>query len=256
MRIAAGVSLWQTGGMESDPGLRRASFWEHLEELRWVLFRCLAVLGLTTTIGFGYASRIAGVLRRPLNAVEPAVELVFSAPLDALVSRLHVALLVGLLLGAPWMVYWIWLFVAPGLTSRERHVVRWALWVGSVFFGLGLVFAYHVLSMGLSAMVRFGLGGTRHLWSMHSYLVFCVRFLLAFGVVFELPVVLVALGRMGLLQAESLRVARPYVVVGLFVLAAVLTPPDPITQVLLALPLLLLYELAILAVRWLQRPAA
>lgn len=229
------------------------SLWEHLEELRWVLIKCIATVSITTILGFCFTSLLSEVLQRPLQAISPPIELVFSAPLDAFLSRLKLALLAGIVFAIPFLLYFIWSFIAPGLYKRERRIAWGAIVFGSVMFVLGSVFGYRLLYYGLPALVEMGLTGARHLWSLARYFDFCFRFLLAFGLIFELPVVLVALGRLGLVQAAFLRRIRPYAIIGIFLVAALLTPPEPFTQLMLGLPLLLLYETSIVLVGLLQR---
>ena len=234
---------------------KHMSFWDHLEELRWTLLRCLAALFIATGIGFVFTSAIYGVLQRPLSSLGGRVELVFSGPLDAFLIRLKLAVLTGVILALPFMLAFIWRFVAPGLRGRERSVIWGAVAAGTVFFCVGAVFGYYLLFFGLPALVRLGVSGpgVRHLWSLKSYMDFCFRFVLAFGVVFEFPVITVALARLGLLEASTLRRIRPYAVIGIFVLAAFITPPDPVTQVMLGLPLLVLYEASIFVTGILER---
>ncbi len=229
------------------------SLWDHLEALRWVVVKSLVTVAITSTFCMLYASFLAELLQRPLAAVIPPVELVFAAPLDAFVSRIRLGLLGGVVAASPAILTFIWGFVTPALHARERRVARAAIGCGSAMFLLGIVFAYRLLYFGLPAVVQMGLGGARHLWSLQSYFSFCFRFLLAFGLIFELPVMLVALGRIGIIHADLLRRVRRYVVVGIFVAAAILTPPDALTQTLLALPLIVLYEVSIILVSLMQR---
>ncbi|MCF7854316.1 MAG: twin-arginine translocase subunit TatC [Candidatus Pacebacteria bacterium] len=231
------------------------SFWDHLEEFRWMVLRCIAVLLVATGAGFAFTSATYGLLRRPLMALDNQVELVFSGPLDAFLIRLKLAVLTGVVLAVPFILAFIWRFVAPGLRAREKTVIWGAVAMGTVFFGVGALFGYYLLFFGLPALVRLGISGpgVRHLWSLKSYMDFCFRFILAFGVVFEFPVVTVALARLGLLEAATLRRIRPYAVIGIFVLAAFITPPDPVTQVMLGLPLLVLYEASIVVTGFMER---
>jgi sec-independent protein translocase protein TatC len=229
------------------------TFWDHLEELRWALIKCIVVLVVATGLGLVFTNSVSEVLQRPLQAISPAVELIFSAPLDAFVSRVKLGVLAGIVLSIPFILYFAWDFIAPGLHEHERRVAWIAIIAGSMMFLLGVLFGYRLLFFGLPAVVNMGLHDARHLWSLRSYLEFCFRFLLAFGVIFELPVVLVALGRLGLVRAATLSRIRAYAVIAIFLLAAIITPPDPLTQLMLGLPLLLLYEASIVLVRLTQK---
>ncbi|MFW5997095.1 MAG: twin-arginine translocase subunit TatC [Verrucomicrobiota bacterium] len=228
-------------------------FWDHLEELRWVILKCLITLAITTMIGLLFASLLGDVLQRPLASMDIEVELIFTAPLDAFLVRLKLALLAGIVFAIPVLLYFIWQFLAPGLYEHERRLVWVAIIAGSVFFCVGAFFAYFLLFFGLPALIRMGLAGARHLWSLQSYLSFCFRFILAFGVIFELPVIVVTLARLGLLEAKTLQKIRPYAIIGIFVVGALLTPPDPFTQIMLGLPLVLLYEGSIVMVKWAEQ---
>jgi sec-independent protein translocase protein TatC len=231
------------------------SFWDHLEEFRWMILRCLAVLVVTTGVGFAFTSLTYRVMQRPIESLGGGVELVFSGPLDAFLIRLKLAVLSGVVFALPFMLAFIWRFIAPGLRRREKTVIWGAVAAGTVFFAIGASFGYYLLFFGLPALVRLGVSGpgVRHLWSLKTYMDFCFRFVLAFGVVFEFPVITVSLARLGLLEAATLRRIRPYAVIGVFVLAAFITPPDPVTQVMLGLPLLLLYEASIFVTGLLER---
>ncbi len=235
--------------------IKQMSFCEHLEELRWVLIKLLVILILGTGAGLFLAPAFYRALQLPLHSLRAEVELVFSGPLDAFLIRLKLGLLAGIILGLPFMLLVVWQFIAPGLHVRERRVAWLAVLLGTLFFCLGGGFGYLVLFQGLPTLVRMGVSGpgVRHLWSLRSYMDFCFRFILAFGAVFELPVVTVALARLGLVSAADLRRFRPYAIVGAFILAAILTPPDPYTQIMLGLPLVILYEASILMIRLLER---
>lgn len=238
-----------------DKGKRNdhLEFWDHLEELRWMILKCLLTLAITTAAGLIFTTALGDVLQRPLTSMDAEVELIFTGPLDAFLVRLKLALLAGVVFAIPMLLYFIWQFLAPGLYEHEKRLIWIAILAGSVFFCAGVVFAYFLLFFGLPALVRMGLAGARHMWSLQTYLSFCFRFLLAFGVIFELPVVVVTLARLGLLEAETLQKIRPHAIIGIFALGAFLTPPDPFTQVMLGLPLVLLYEFSIVMVKWAER---
>jgi sec-independent protein translocase protein TatC len=148
---------------------------------------------------------------------------------------------------SPFVLYQVWAFVAPGLYQKEkRYVVPFVLG-GSFFFALGVLFAYFVaIPMGFKFLLGYATDFIKPLPSMKEYLSFSIKFLLAFGLVFEFPVVLVLLARIGVIDARALSQRRKYAILLIFIFAAVVTPPDLISQVLMALPLMGLYELSIL----------
>jgi len=229
---------------------REMAVWQHLEELRWAIIKSIVVVALTTTAAFAFTDFVWAVLRLPFARIADQVELIYSGPLDAFLVKVKLALLAGLVAAAPFVLGFLWSFVAPGLTRRERCVVYCGVGVGSVFFGLGVGFGYLLLPYGLQFLVSFSVPGFGNLWPVVHYLDFCLRLLLGFGLVFELPVVLTLLVRLDLVRVATLRRFRPYAVIAAFVLAAVLTPPDIVSQIALALPIIGLYEMSILLGRW------
>ncbi|MFO7821417.1 MAG: twin-arginine translocase subunit TatC [Lentisphaeria bacterium] len=225
------------------------SFWDHLEELRWVIFKCLLVLVVTTLTCLAFTNPLWELMIYPLESLEVEVTIIEGGPVTAFVSRLKLSLLAGFVVGIPFILYFIWGFIAPGLRQHETRIAWVAIAAGTVFFVVGACFGYFLMFFGLAALERMGLAAAEPVWMLKDYMSFCFRFILAFGVVFEMPVVLVALARLGLVKADSLAKFRPYAVVAVFVLAAFLTPPDPFTQIMLGLPLLVLYELSIIMAR-------
>lgn len=235
----------RAGGAEAAP----LAFWDHLEAFRRVLLRALAVLALTTVAGFFLVEPLLALLCRPAARLEPPVELVFSAPLDAFFTYLKVALAAGVALAAPAVGWLLWGFVAPGLTGRERRAVAGALAAGAACFLLGVGFGYGMLYLGLPYLAAFAVPGVRPLWSFREYLSLCLQVLLGAGVAFEMPVLLALLVRLEWVSARQLARARPVAAVIIFVVAAVLTPPDVVTQLLVGIPMLAWYELMV----WLAR---
>ena len=233
---------------------RRMTLWDHLEELRWVIFKSLAVLALATAAGLAFTEPVYALLQRPLGRLEEqGVELILATPLDAFLVKMKLAFLAGAVVSAPFVLGFIWSFVAPGLTAREKGAVRLGVGFGVLLFCAGIVFGYCLLPFGLAFLVSFTSPGVRNLWPMQRYIGFCLHLLLAFGLVFQLPVVLILLVRLGIVRSDTLAKRRPYAVVAALVVAAFLTPPDCISQIMLAVPILLLYEVSIVAGRWQER---
>jgi sec-independent protein translocase protein TatC len=222
--------------------------WDHIEDLRGSVLKSLGALCAGTAVGFALASPAYEVLSRPLKHLgREIVELVFTSPLDAFMARLKVALAVGFVLALPLILTFTWKFIAPGLRKNEKQIVFLAVAIGTVLFCAGATFGYFMLSIGLEALIKMGLSGSgaRHLWTLDAYLGFCLRFMLAFGVVFELPIVIVVLSRLGVVTTADLRRHRRYAILGAFIVGGILTPPDALTQTMLAVPLLVMYELSI-----------
>ena len=227
-------------------------FWEHLEELRWVIFKSIMALAVGMGICLSFTPTIYRLILGPLQRVKESLHIVlrYDGPIDAFVIKLKMALLGGAVLAVPFIGYFIWTFVAPGLTRRERRAVRTAVGAGAVFFLCGLVFGYKMLFLVLPILAKFSDPGVANWWSLKYYMNFSFRLLLGVGVAFELPVVIVALVQIGLLDLETLQKGRPYAVVAAMFVAAVLTPPDAFTMLMLGIPLIALYELGVLAARW------
>ncbi|MBT3380460.1 MAG: twin-arginine translocase subunit TatC [Lentisphaerae bacterium] len=230
--------------------------WEHLEELRWAIIKSLVVLFITTSVALAFTEPIYDILLIPLADFRDQIEITFAKPLDAFLIKMTLALLGGIFLALPFMLAFAWSFIAPGLTSRERKAVWLGVGWGVVFFACGVTFGYSLLPMCLKFLVAFGRPDVQQLWPLQVYIAFCFRLLLGFGIVFQLPVILNILIRLDLVTVETLTKGRPYAVIIAFVIAAILTPPDVFTQVLMALPLLALFEISLITGRWHKRKQA
>ena len=230
-------------------------FWDHLEELRWVILKSLIALGVGVGVGLAFTRFFFRLLLEPLRseALRDTVELLYRGPLDAFLIKLKMAFLGGAVVAAPFVVIFAWSFVAPGLKQKERKAVYIGGGAGMLFFGVGIAFGYFMLSLILPLLAKFGEAGILHRWDLKQYIGFCVRLLLGVGIAFELPVILVILVRLGLIELRTLEKGRAYAVVIALIVSAILTPPDPITQLMLGVPLVLLYELSIIAARWQER---
>lgn len=226
---------------------------DHLRELRSRLVVSLAVLLVAVVGCFFFADPIFALLKAPMVSVlgeEAADTFVVLDPMETILTYLKVAVLAGVGLSSPVLFYQIWLFVAPGLYDTERKVVMPLVAASTGLFLLGASFAYFVIfPYGFEFLMAMAPDDVEANISIASYLSTATRLLLAFGFCFQLPVVVFFLARLGLVDAEDMTSKFRYAMVAIFVVAALITPPDPMTQTLMALPLTLLYGISILVAK-------
>jgi len=220
----------------------------HLQELRKRLILSFIAVGGGFALCYAFAEKIFDILAAPLLKMMPTGgSLIFTSVAEAFFTYMKVAFISGLILASPFVLYQIWAFVAPGLYRNEKKYVVPFVLAGSFFFAIGILFAYTIaLPIGFKFLLGFATDFIKPLPSMKEYLSFSIKFLLAFGLVFEFPVVLVLLARIGVVDAKTLARQRKYAILLIFVFAAILTPPDIISQLIVALPMIGLYELSIL----------
>jgi len=219
----------------------------HLQELRKRLILSFVAIGVGFFVCYTFKELLFDILAAPLLKVMPiGGSLIFTSVAEAFFTYMKVAFIAAVILVSPFVLYQIWAFVAPGLYQKEkRYVVPFVLG-GSLFFAVGVLFAYFVaIPIGFKFLLGYATDFIKPLPSMKEYLSFSIKFLLAFGLVFEFPVALVLLARIGVVDAKMLARQRKYAILLIFVFAAIITPPDFISQVLMALPLIGLYELSI-----------
>ena len=233
--------LWQDS-IDKD-----MSVTEHLTELRGCLFRALAALVVGSAVSFHYLEQILATL------TAPAGQLYYLRPAEAFMIYMKIALLGGLVLASPIVLYQVYSFVRPALTLRERHYTLCTIPVIISLFLGGMLFSYYlVFPRALEFFLGFGTGIIAPLISMESYLDFLLMLVVPFGFVFNIPVVLLLLAYLKLLPVETLGRYHKHVILAAFILAAFITPtPDIITQSLLALPMIILYEVSLVLCKWL-----
>ncbi|MCK5508843.1 MAG: twin-arginine translocase subunit TatC [Desulfobacterales bacterium] len=226
-------------------------FTGHLEELRKRIVICSVAIGAGFIISYGFKEKLFHFLTLPLISVMQADDtLIFTGLPEAFFTYLKVSLLSGLMLASPVLLYQFWLFVAPGLYGKERKLLIPIVFLSSFFFIGGALFGYFIVfPFGFKFFLGFATETIRPLPSMREYLSFSSKLLLAFGLVFELPLIITFLARLGIVTVEFLKKNRKYALLLFFVFAAILTPPDVVTQILMAFPLMLLYEISIIGAR-------
>lgn len=267
----------------------RAPLLEHLTELRTRLIICVAALGLAFVLCFAFAQPIYLVLLEPfavgarllaaggegghdagpldllmalvgLRDVPPAtgrLELIYTAPLEFFFTKLKLAAFGAVMLCFPVLAWQLYRFVAPGLYRRERAAFLPFLVASPLLFALGATLVYYImlpfiLWFSLSQQVTGDQVTVNPLYRVSDYLSLVTSLLLAFGLCFQLPVVVSLLGLSGVVSSQALAKGRRYAIVGVVIIAAVVTPPDPISQLMLAVPLVLLYEVSIWCVRLIE----
>lgn len=239
------------------------SFFDHLEELRWRVIKAIIGIAVGMIVCWVFIDWIMNqVLLAPVLNVnaklpsgQPQFHLQNLKPFGQLFLYMQVAIIGGALLSLPNILYQIWAFVAPGLLPNERKYVRSIVFFSSFCFLAGVVFAYFVmLPAALSFFATFGTATIENNIAVNEYMNFIISVMLAAGVVFELPMVSWFLSRLGILTPKFMRKYRRHAIVVIFILAAVLTPgTDPVSQVLLAVPLMVLYEISIFVSAWASR---
>ncbi len=221
----------------------------HLQELRKRLIFSFIAIGIGFLICYAFADTLFEILAKPLLKIMPAGgSLIFTSVAEAFFTYMKIGFIAGIILASPFILYQIWAFIAPGLYRHEKGYIVPFVLGGSLFFTLGVLFGYFVaIPVGFRFLLGYATDFIKPMPSMKEYLTFTIKFLLAFGLVFEFPVVLVLLARIGIVDSKMLAKQRRYAILLVFILAAVVTPsPDLLTQVLTALPLIGLYELSIL----------
>jgi sec-independent protein translocase protein TatC len=233
-------------------------FLDHVEDLRGMIVRMAIALGICMSAAFIFRGEIAAFVQAPLVAVDPtrADNLQSLGVADSMTISLKLAFYAGLVVSFPVLLYFLAEFVLPALTLRERKVVLVAALIGFGLFLAGASFAFYgVLPAALEFFFRDAqMMQWRPTWTVGEYYSFTTQFVLAFGLAFELPVVVLALVKVGLLGHEQMRATRPYAIVAIFLLAAVITPtPDIFTLVLMGAPMVLLYEACIWIAWWMEK---
>ena len=232
-----------------------ASFIAHLVELRTRLLYSTVAL-LVVFIGlFPWAADLYALLAQPMLAKLPkGGQMIATDVLTPFFVPLKVAMMTAFLIVLPYILYQVWRFVAPGLYANEKRLVVPLIVASTLLFFCGMSFAYFAVFPVVSGFVTASApAGVAVMTDIDKYLSFVLSMFMAFGITFQVPVAVVLLVRMGIVTVEKLREIRSYVIVGAFVLGAIFTPPDVISQFMLAIPLWLLYEAGIVVAAWMGK---
>ena len=230
-------------------------FTSHLEELRRRLITSFIAIGVGFVISYGFKEKIFQILMHPLiTAMQEGQNLIYTNLPEAFFTFLKAALLSGIMVASPIVIYQFWMFVAPGLYQKERRLLIPIIILSSIFFVGGALFGYFIVfPWGFKFFLGFATESIKPLPSMKEYFSFSSKLLLAFGLVFEMPLVITFLAKLGLVSVEFLKKNRKYALLLFFAGSAILTPPDVVTQVMMAGPLMLLYEVSIIGARIFRR---
>ncbi|HMP77446.1 MAG TPA: twin-arginine translocase subunit TatC [Kiritimatiellia bacterium] len=233
-------------GLLAEASEDRKPFLAHLEDLRVVLLRSAAALLVAMGIALVYTPEILGLLKAPLHGVvtDPDTFLRSIEVAGAFTATLRIAFWSGVVLAAPFLVIFIGAYLVPALTASERRAVSGVGVLSVILFVAGVAMGYFfTLPFALRAMfLMHGWLGVVAEWTLTSYVLFATQLLVAFGLAFELPVVILVLGRLGIISSTWLRTYRRHAIIVILLLATVLTPPDVFSQLLMAIPLAALYE--------------
>lgn len=236
---------------DESPTSIQETFISHLIELRTRMVRASVVVFAVFVVAFSVwpgAAAIYDFMAQPmLNALPEGSKMIATGVVTPFMVPVKVTMMVALMISLPWVLYQAWAFVAPGLYMHEKRLVAPLIISSSLLFLLGVAFCYFFVFGTVFKFINdFAPKSISVAPDIENYLDFILMMCLAFGLTFEVPVVVIVLVRMGMISIEKLKAIRPYVIVGAFVIAAIVTPPDVMSQLFLAIPLCLLYEVGIL----------
>lgn len=222
---------------------------DHLTELRSRLVKSLLAIVAFSFLAYAYSEQVFDVIRKPIAPYLSGGGLIFTAPTDKFMAHIKVAMFAGLILSCPVWIYQAYKFIAPGLYKNEKKYVVSFIFTGSMLFLVGILFSYFgMMPIAFEFLLGFGGSTDKPMITINEYLSLFMTLALVFGLAFELPLVLVILGMLGIVSKEFLQTKRRYAVVILAVVSAILTPPDIVSMCLMLIPLCFLYEVSIIAV--------
>ncbi len=220
----------------------------HLEEFRKRLIIALIAVGFCSIVSYYFAEELVSFI------TAPAGKLYYMQPAEAFFTYLKVSVFIGFLISVPVIVYQGWAFLVPALTVQERKIAGTFIPAVVFLFFIGIAFAYFlVLPTGIQFFLGFATNELQPLLSVGNYLDFVIMFILPFGFVFELPLVLVVLAKLGMISSKLLIAKRNIVIFSAFVIGAIISPPEVFSQVMIAIPMIILYEISIFIIKYVMK---
>ena len=224
-------------------------FTEHLAELRSRIVRILLAVAVGFAVSYSFSNHILAFLKRPLKT-----NLVFLAPTEAFFVNLKLAFFAGIILAIPVILWQFWRFISPGRLDSEKQLSVPFTLSATFLFLIGVGFCYVVvLPLGIQFLLGYATADLQPMISVSNYVSFASNLMLAFGGVFEVPLSMLFLTKLGVISSDTLARNRKYAILCIFAIAAVLTPPDIVTQILLGIPMIVLFEISIWASRYMER---
>ena len=238
-----------------DIDATKAPLLDHLIELRGRLIKAIIAILIAFLVCYWQSANIFDFLIQPLlKVLPPGRGLIYTAPQEAFFTYVKLSLWGAIMIAFPIIASQIWMFVAPGLYRHERKAFLPFLIATPVLFILGAALAYYgVIPLALKFFAHFETAEIRQENRVSEYLSFFMTLIFGFGLAFQMPVLLTLMGKVGLISSDTLKSKRRYAIVGVFIVAAVATPPDPVSQISLALPMIALYEISIFSVRMVEK---
>jgi sec-independent protein translocase protein TatC len=250
----------------TSPEESKMSFWSHLDELRKRIVNTAIAIGIGFVVCFAYSEEILNLLLLPMNATigfaltfpfitftpnKVVQTLHFTALTEPFMSHLKIGFIAGIMLMIPVILRQVWLFIAPGLLPRERAYAGQFVFFATIFFAAGVLFCFFILlPIAVPFLISYKAEHLTPIIKIGDYIDFTLKFMLATGAVFELPLIMILLGRMGIINVDSLTKFRKYAFLIAFIIGGIVTPtPDAFNMTIMSIPIYLLYELGILGVR-------
>jgi sec-independent protein translocase protein TatC len=242
-----------------NPNDNKIPFTAHLVELRSRLIKIIAAIGIGLVVSYAYKDWLFKVITKPLSdALPPKSFIIYTGMAEAFFIYMEIALFAAIFLTAPYTLYQIWKFISPGLYPKEKkYVIPFVLTSTTLFVG-GVCFGYFiVLPPAFKFFVSFSTDFLKPMFSLKEYLSLSLKFLLGFGISFQLPIFLFFMTKIGIVNPRMLSKQRRYAILIIFIVAAILTPtPDPFNQTLMAIPLMVLYEIGILVSKFAEKKSS